>query len=127
MDQSEFFLSVRAIPIVSVHISLPRSSSALLHLSSISHSVHDDDQITFFSIRAWSRPTRVLRFFLFFLFVRSLACVNGGAKKKEKIFIQHCALHTSTHSVAKYKEKAVFFFSFSVCCVGGCDVVSLQK
>ncbi len=100
--------------IVSAHLS--RASSALLHLSSISRSsLHDDDQITFFSIRASSWPTRVLHFFsLLFVrsYARSLALMVGTRKKKySSTTVRYTYAHI-THSVAKYKEKAVFFFSF---------------
>ncbi len=97
--------------IVSAHLS--RASSALLHLSSISHSLHDDDQITFFSIRASSWPTRVLHFFsLLFVrsYARSLALMVGTRKKKySSTTVRYTYAHI-THSVTKYGEKAVFFF-----------------
>lgn len=118
IDQWDCFYKVKAMSIVCAHLS--RASSALLHLSSISRSLHDDDQITFFSIRRSCQPTGERRFFfLLFFFVlmlaRSLVLMVGKKRKEgEKyIFIHHCALHTYNSFGRKTRRESCLLFFFS--------------
>jgi hypothetical protein len=86
MDQWNSFGWVKDMSIVAAH--LIRASSALLHLSSISHSVHDDDQITFFLLYARQVGQRECAIFFpsfcsFVCYARSL-CVTGSRREKKR-------------------------------------------
>lgn len=111
IGQWDCFDKVKAMSIICAHLS--PASSALLLLSSISRSLHDDDQITFFLYTSFA-PTNGRAPFLFFLrsYARSFACVNGRKEGEKKIYSSTTVRYTHiTHSVAKHEEKAVFFFS----------------
>jgi hypothetical protein len=126
MDQWEFFYRVQTMSIVSAHLSLGRLPLFYIyHQSVVVCTTMIKLHFSLYALRVGQRECCV--FFLFFLFVRTLACslalmVVKREKKYSSTTVRYTYMHI-THSVAKYKEKAVFlffflsFFSFLQCAV----------